>query len=77
MRHTVILHHSHSTCISAHAGTRGPVRRLMRYDAAILLWVIHHVLRRLLLELLLEPGLLLVVGVVMGLRRNSIGVKRC
>jgi hypothetical protein len=51
MRHTVVLHHSHRTRIGAHARprlSRASIGRLVRSRtdaAAILLWVIHQVLR--------------------------------
>ena len=73
--HTVILHHPHSTCpctctcIATHGRrARHAVGRLMT-SSSILLWIIHHVLLRLLARLGL--GLLLVVG-VMGLWRCAI-----
>ena len=68
MRHTVILHHPHRTRITNHGRTRtrDAIRRLMP-SSSILLWIIHHVLLRLLARL----GLLLVVG-VMGLGRCAI-----
>ena len=70
MRHTVILHHPHHTRITTHgrARTGDAIRRLMT-SSSILLWIIHHVLLRLLARLGL--GLLLVVG-VMGLGRCAI-----
>lgn len=80
MRHTVILHHSHTTRDTTQSGSSsslGAVGRLMRTNASgcVLLWVVHHVLR--LLARLLR--LLVVVGVkIMGLlllRGRAIGVE--
>jgi hypothetical protein len=68
MRHTVIRHHSHPTCIPTHPGTLCAIRRLMGSNK--LLGIVHHGLR------LLLAGLLLLVG-VMGLWRCAIGIERC
>ena len=68
MRHTVILHHPHRTRIGPHGGdrlARAAIGRLVRSrtdaasDILLLLWVVHQVLRLLLLAGL---GLLRVVG---------------
>jgi hypothetical protein len=71
MRQTAILHHRHPARISTHAGHA--VRRLM--SSTIGLGIIHHGLRLLLVLGLLVVLLLLLVGVVMGLKRTTIGVE--
>ena len=71
MRQTAILHHRHPARISTHAGHA--VRRLM--SSTIGLGIIHHGLRLLLVLGLLMVLLLLLVGVVMGLKRTTIGVE--
>jgi len=74
MRHTVILHHPHRTRIGPHAGTRlasAAIGRLVRSRtdaAAILLWVVHQVLR-------LVAGLGLLRVVVGGLLELGLGLE--
>jgi hypothetical protein len=87
MRHTVVLHHSHRTRIGAHARPRlssASIGRLVRNRtnaAAILLWIIHQVLRLLAglgLGLVRMVGglgeVLLLVLLVLRLWRGAIGI---
>lgn len=90
LRHTVILHHSYSTCISAHAGSRDAAIQGRLVSGILLglsmslslslslsmlsLWIVHHVLLRLLArELLVLLVLVLLVG-GLGLWRDTIGI---